>query len=112
MEISFLSAKRGHSLIMATILLGPFLFPIKEYDLAVTSVIFALTARQAPAFRALVLVPLLIMWRPGLLSLLGIPADSRGSLLVVTLMCGALSVMLLGAWMAGKIRRPEAEEPR
>lgn len=53
---SFLPGQ-GDSLVMAIVLLGPFLFPIKEYDLAVVSVIFALTARQAPVFRALVLIP-------------------------------------------------------
>lgn len=78
----------------AIIILGAMLVPHKGYDFAVYTVIFFLTARQRLIIQALFLVPMLVVWRPALLDLIGVDPLMGGNLalLLIAIGFGVISV--------------------
>ncbi len=72
----------------AIVIIGAMLVPHKGYDFAVYTVIFFLTARQRLAIQALFLAPMLVVWRPSLMGLVGVDPLMGGNVALILLVVG------------------------
>lgn len=72
----------------AIALAGAMLVPHKDYDFAIYTVIFLLAARQQLSVQVVLLAPLLVVWRPSLLNLVGVDAIMGGNVALMGLFTG------------------------
>ncbi len=56
----------GPEAIAFVVLIGAFLFPIKGYDFAVFSIVFAMIGTMPVVLQAILATPMMILWRPAL----------------------------------------------
>lgn len=72
----------------AIVIIGAMLVPHKGYDFAVYTVIFLLMARQRLAIQALFVLPMLVVWRPSLMGVVGVDVLMGGNLALILLAVG------------------------
>lgn len=91
----------------AVVILGTMLFPHKAYDFAVYSVVFLVAARQRVAVQAVLLLPLLVVWRPALLERAGLDQIMGANLALIGLAAGFAALAASG-WLRQRRSAPPA----
>lgn len=99
-------ARAEDCLFFAALVGGLFVFPVKGYDLGVLAAAFAVIGTLSWRAQLAYLVPMLLLWRPGLLGLVNVPSDDIK--MGVTLIAFGTAAAALGLALQCRNPQPKA----